>query len=133
MKKRIIFLVLSVCAIINLPAQQQFNVQNGTKTEFYTDLETAIQKAVSGDTIYLPGGIIEVQSDISINKQLALIGAGWDTDSIGGLNKTELRIKGATTANAGVLFKTGSDGSLLTGCELGSITFGIKVLIQKKQ
>ncbi|MCL2651125.1 MAG: hypothetical protein FWD60_08915 [Candidatus Azobacteroides sp.] len=125
MKKRIIFLVLAVCAIINLPAQQQFNVQNGTKTEFYDDLETAISKTAAGDTIYLPGGIIEVSSNITINKQLAMIGAGWDTDSIGGLNKTELRIKGATTANAGIIFRTGSDGSLLTGCELGSITLGL--------
>ena len=122
MKKRIIFLVLSVCAIINLPAQQQFNVQNGTKTEFYTDLETAIQKAVSGDTIYLPGQVIQVQNDLVIDKKLSIIGAGCDVDSIGGLHTTDIQKSDGSYAN--VNFRDGSDGSLITGCIVNNIQIG---------
>jgi len=122
MKKIIIFLIFVVCAIINLPAQQKFNVQNGTKTEFYDDLETAIQKAVSGDTIYLPGQVIQVQNDLVINKKLALIGAGCDVDSIGGLQTTEIKNVNGDYIN--INFRNGSSGSLFTGCIVGTIQFG---------
>jgi len=105
-----------------MQAQQKFNVQNGTKTEFYDGLEEAIQKAASGDTIYLPGGVIQVQNDLIIDKKLALIGAGWDVDSIGGLMKTDLRKNGSY--NVTINFREGSDGSLLMGCELSSVSFG---------
>ena len=102
-------------------AQQKFNVQNGTKTEFYEDLETAIEKAVSGDTIYLPGRVIQVQNDLIIDKKLAIIGAGCDADSIGGLLPTDIRIN---SGNVTIRFRNGSDGSLLTGCIVGAIVFG---------
>ena len=102
-------------------AQQVFNVQNGTKTEFYDDLETAIQKAVSGDTIYLPGRVIQVQDDLIIDKKLAIIGAGCDVDSIGGLQTTEIK---RNTGYARITFRNGSDGSLLMGCIVGNIQFG---------
>jgi hypothetical protein len=86
-------------------------------------LETAIQNAVSGDTIYLPGALIEVQNDLIISKKLALIGAGWDMDSIGGLKRTELR-KNGNLVN--INYREGSNGSLLTGCIVGNIVFGYK-------
>lgn len=121
MKKTIFFSVFVLCTINVMFAQQKFNVQNGVKTEFYSSLEEAIQKAVAGDTIYLPGALIEVQNDIIIDKKLALIGAGCDTDSIGGLKRTELR-KGTDPAN--INFTNGSNGSLLMGCVVNDITFG---------
>ena len=110
-----------------MSAQQQFNVQNGTKTAFYGDLETAIQQAVSGDTIYLPGQVVHVQNDLVINKKLALIGAGCDVDSIGGLQTTEIKKNdgnGNYYYDATINFRNGSDGSLLTGCIVGPIQFG---------
>jgi hypothetical protein len=98
-------------AFTYLQAQQRFNVQNGTKTAFYNDLETAVQQATAGDTIYLPGGEIPLQNDLVINKKLALVGAGWDIDSVMRVTKLSRR----------VYFRSGSDGSLITGCDLSSI------------
>jgi len=122
--KKLIFILIFVFCVVNLiVAQQKFNVQNGTKAEFYDDLETAIQKAVSGDTIYLPGVIIRVQNDLVINKKLALFGAGWDVDSIGGLQVTEIQ-NANTGTDAAINFYNGSDGSLLTGCIVGGIQLG---------
>ncbi|GHT64336.1 hypothetical protein AGMMS50239_21850 [Bacteroidia bacterium] len=106
--------VIAICFVTESKAQQKFNVQNGTKTAFYNDLETAVQQAAAGDTIYLPGITIQLQEDLVIDKKLALIGVGWDMDSIGGQHLTILD-------NGGVKFSEGSDGSLITGCQLGSI------------
>ena len=123
MKTKALLVALSViCFATASRAQQKFNVQNGTKTEFYDDLETAIQKAVSGDTIYLPGKIIQVQNDVIIDKKLAIIGAGCDVDSVGGLQTTE--IKKSDGFLAMMNFRNGSDGSLLMGCIVGDIQFG---------
>ena len=119
MKTVMILLVCILCTVFNLSAQQKFNVQNGTKTEFYDDLETAIQKAASGDTIYLPGGTISIKNSLIIDKKLAIIGIGCDIDSIGsGLQPTQIYC----TVN----FREGSDGSLLTGCIVNAIQFGHK-------
>ncbi|GHT43430.1 hypothetical protein FACS189438_0590 [Bacteroidia bacterium] len=112
-----------LCISACLSAQQKFNVQNKAKAEFYDDLETAIQKAVSGDTIYLPGAEVQVKNDLVISKKLAFIGAGCDVDSIGGLRRTEIK-KGNDAVN--INFREGSSGSLLTGCVVGTITFGFK-------
>ena len=122
MKTKVFLVALStICFATVSQAQQKFNVQNGTKTEFYDDLETAIQKAVSGDTIYLPGKVIQVQNDVIIDKKLAIIGAGCDVDSIGGLQTTEIK-KGGNYAT--INFRNGSDGSLLMGCIAQHIQFG---------
>ena len=120
MKKLVIISIFGffVCSMF---AQHKINVQNGARTEFFDDLETAIGQAVSGDTIYLPGRAFQVQSDIVIDKQLVIIGAGWDVDSIGGLQTTEIKI-GSDYAT--INFRNGSDGSLLMGCIVGTIQFG---------
>ena len=121
MKNLKTFSICMLCSIMSVQAQQVFNVQNGTRTEFYNSLETAMQNAVAGDTIYLPAGAIQLQNDLVIDKKLAIIGVGWDIDSIGGLLPTIIR-KG--TGYADIIFKSGCNGSLLHGCELGAIYFG---------
>jgi hypothetical protein len=107
-----------------LSAQQKVNVQNGTKTEFYNSLDTAIQKAVAGDTIYLPGGVILAQPDLVIDKKLAIIGVGWDMTSIGGVSATDIRRVDSPGDNTTITFKEGSDGSLLTGCVVKGVIVG---------
>jgi len=124
MKTKAFLVALSaICFATVSFAQEKFNVQNKTKTEFYNDLETAIQKAVAGDTIYLPGKVIQVQNDVIIDKKLTIIGAGCDIDSIGGLQPTEIKRK-SDGAYATINFRNGSDGSLLMGCIAGTIQFG---------
>jgi len=123
MKNKIIFLFCLICAAFNLSAQQKFNVQNGAKTEFYASLDSAVQKAVSGDTIYLPGGVINIQNNLVIDKKLSIIGMGCDIDSVGtGLQPTQIMTGGFS--NAKITFNPGSEGSLLTGCIVGSIELG---------
>jgi len=121
--KKLVFISIFVFFVCSTFAQQKINVQNGTKAEFYDGLEEAIEKAVSGDTIYLPGQIVQVQNDVIIDKKLAIIGAGWELDSIGGLQATEIK-KGNEFAT--INFRNGSDGSLLTGCAVRIIQFGHK-------
>lgn len=55
--------------------QAQFVVQNGTKTEVYSNLNTAIESALAGDTIYLPGGGFTI-SNATIDKTLHWVGHG---------------------------------------------------------
>ena len=121
MKQSVIFLVCVFCAAINLQAQYKINVQNGTKTAFYDNLETAISSAEAGDTLYLPGTVILVGvNPLPIDKKLAIIGAGWDVDSIGGLQTTEIKI-GAGYVN--IQYNENSSGSLLTGCMVSDVRF----------
>ena len=121
MKKSLIFLVCVFCAAINLQAQYKINVQNGTKTEFYDNLDTAISSATAGDTLYLPGTVLYVAtSTLPIYKKLAIIGAGWDVDSIGGLQTTEIKY-GAN--HVIIQYNENSSGSLLTGCIVQEIRF----------
>lgn len=115
---------LFVCIMIlglNANAQQLFNVQSGTKSLFFESFDEAIGQAVSGDTIYLPGMTVQVAEKVIIDKKLAIIGAGYDADSIGGLLPTRIM---AGTSLAKINFRNGSDGSMLTGCAVGVIEFG---------
>ncbi|MDR1170456.1 MAG: hypothetical protein LBK97_06450 [Prevotellaceae bacterium] len=116
MKKVFLTWMAFFTAIVAADAQQIFNVQNGNRTVFFDDLETAVTEAVSGDTIYLPGGQIELKNTLIINKKLALIGVG--ADSIG--QGTQM-----TRITQPVHFISGSDGSLMTGCRINnSLTIG---------
>jgi hypothetical protein len=101
-------------------AQHIFNVQIGNKTAFYHNLEEAIGEAASGDTIYLPGALIEVQNDLVIDKKLAIIGVG--ADSIGQGHQVTRIVRPGWSFN--VHFTSGSSGSLIMGCLLESITVG---------
>lgn len=110
-----------ICISAFCGAQTLFNVQNGAKTEFYKNLEEAIEKAVAGDTIYLPGATIQVENDLIIDKKLALIGAGWDIDHIGGLQPTIIK---KDNVYADINFRDGSDGSFITGCQIRDLILG---------
>jgi len=120
MKNKIILSMCLLCAITGLSAQQKFNVQNGTKTEFYGTLELAVQSATAGDTIYIPGGVIQLTGDLTITKPLTLIGVGWDPDSQGGVAITDISARS-------IAFNAGSDGSMLTGCWWRGIYIGANV------
>ncbi|MDR1096563.1 MAG: hypothetical protein LBL57_00370 [Tannerella sp.] len=110
MKKVFLTWMAFFVAIITADAQQIFNVQNGDRSMFYNDLETALGEAVSGDTIYLPGGLIEWNpNELIIDKKLALIGVGADSIGAG----TQI-----TRIAKQIKFITGSDGSLITGCRI---------------
>ena len=112
---------LGLSQVVN--AQQKFNVQNGAKTEFYNDIETAIEQAQAGDTVYLPAGLIQLQNDLVIDKRLSLVGVGWDINTLQTTFPTEI--------NKIITFTENANGSLLTGCKInGNIYLGNSSAVQ---
>jgi hypothetical protein len=80
---------------IILIAQAPVSLQhNGVTTMFYTStgFTDAYNAAVSGDTIYLPGGFF---AGLTIDKRLAIIGAGHNPDS--SINTFTTQINGNLT------------------------------------
>ena len=68
-------------------AQKLFALHHGGAVSFYTTLQNAHDAAVSGDTIYLPGGIF---GGISLTRSLTLIGVGHHPDSTLSTGRTTL-------------------------------------------
>lgn len=60
--------------IFNVKSQDLIAIQNGSTPSFYSDLSEAIEAAVSGDTLYIPGRNYVVNA--TINKSIHLIGVG---------------------------------------------------------
>jgi hypothetical protein len=81
MKKNLFAITFMVFLFVNLAAQGPVALQhNGNTTMYYTSagFTDAYNASVDGDTIYLPGGFF---SALSINKRIAVIGAGHHPDS----------------------------------------------------
>lgn len=77
--KKIIILPLLFLGFLSW-GQAQFVLQNKTKTEVYNNINTAIDSAVSGDTLYLPGGGFTI-TNTTIDKTLHWVGQGHYPDS----------------------------------------------------
>lgn len=79
MKSRFLFLLLFTS--ISTIAQNLIAVQNGGVPAFYTTMDAAIFNAVNGDTLFLPGGIIQATGNIRLVKSIHIVGVGYDADS----------------------------------------------------
>ena len=86
-------------------AQTVFALQNGSRTQFYTTLSTAISNIQIGDTLYLPGKTLN--GDFTFSKKVTIIGAGYDADSAAATGITKFTGK--------VYFAKNSKGSSMTG------------------
>ncbi len=114
MKKTIIlpFLFLGLLSW----GQAQFVVQNGSKTEVYNNINTAITNAVAGDTLYLPGGGFTI-TNATIDKTLHWVGHGHYPSETGATMQTRI-----TTA---LNFTGNCDNSTFEGIYFTStLTFG---------
>lgn len=79
MKQILTFLLICLGCIATLAqVQSPIIVQSGAQAWSYTDLQTAVTQAPAGAYIYLPGGSF---GGATIDKELHLIGAGFNTDS----------------------------------------------------
>ena len=78
--KKSIFSILLAAFALNLTAQNRIALQHNGQSSFFTSLETAYTASVDGDTIHLPGGTFRFQGD-TLNKRLAIIGTGFNSDS----------------------------------------------------
>ena len=115
-KTRIILSVIFLTGCLISNAQlSQVTVQNGSNIAFYADVKSAVNNASSGDTIYIPGGIFELNSNLDIDKRIHIIGVGHYPDSTEATNYT--RLEGY------VRFFTGADTSSIEGCY---ITYDIR-------
>ena len=116
MKKRLLSLVvLLIVSSYNLKAQNLIAVQHsGSNTAFYTSLDDAVTNAQNGDTIYLPGGAFAVNGDaLTINKELHILGVGYNTDST--------FATGVTKINARITFVSGANNSTINGIYLNGV------------
>ena len=111
-------LILTLFIQSNIKAQSLIAVQNGGAPAFYTVLQTAVDNAQSGDTIYIPGGSF---NSIALNKKLYLIGVGHHPDST---NVT------AKSIIAGISFSSGADASSIIGISFGSNGIDFQTNIQ---
>jgi hypothetical protein len=91
------------------------NVNNNVNSPgSFTNLQTAIDNAVQGDTIYVAGSATSYGA-ITLNKSLKIFGAGINNPN--GLNTTV-----GTIAMGRTNVTTGANGSKLSGLICGSIT-----------
>lgn len=108
--KACLFVIFFVIAI-DVQAQKAVVLQhNGIATVFSTTnpLYDAYAASVSGDTIYLPGGVFP---GISINKRITIFGTGHYPDSTTATGVSNV---------ASIDFQAGSDKSCIQGLNIGS-------------
>lgn len=116
MKKRTRFQLILPLLMFTLFGFGQYNfvVQNGSAS-VYNTIDEAYQNAVSGDTIYIPGGSFNMPA--TIDKSLVWIGVGYHPDSTESTYYTRI--------NNSVSFKGTCDGTYITGMHfIASVTFG---------
>jgi len=112
MKNLFLFLIIVLAGFSNASAQNLITLQSSGVSTFYLKLPDAVTNAQDEDTIYIPGGSFD---DITIAKTLHLIGVGHDPDS----TKATL-----ITFLPSVTFRTGSNGSTLTGIRTNVLSVG---------
>lgn len=104
--KTLLSLFLVVAFTLTVSAQAVIVVQNATETRTFQTLNAAVEAAVDGDNIYVPGGSFVVSS-LQINKRLNIIGAGHVPDST--------TATGRTLVHGNIHFVDGSDYSTIQG------------------
>lgn len=116
MKRVIICMFVALLATVTVQAQQ-IAVVSSDGTKMYQTLAEAIEGANSGSTIYLPGGGFQIADDVTIKKQLTIIGIGHKPNSDNS--------DGNTTISGNICFDEGSSGSSVMGCYIsGGVRIG---------
>lgn len=90
-----LLVIISILYCNNSNAQNLILVQNGSVASVYPNIQSAVDAANNGDTIYIPGGTFS--EDISISKKVCIIGTGHNADSTKPFIPTNL---GSITVNA---------------------------------
>ncbi len=79
--KHLILLILFNLSLSSVYAQVITKLSGGASSFFYdvNELNTIVSEAMDNDTIILPGGPINLNGSLVVNKKLVLIGAGIQT------------------------------------------------------
>ena len=115
---RIYMIAVACFATLTAWAQNIAVVSPGNVTTIYQTLDDAITGAISGSTIYLPGGGFQIKDDTKINKKLTIMGVSHrgDTDNA----------DGATMIAGNLNFTTNSSNSAVIGVYItGNINIGV--------
>lgn len=118
MKKLLILLILSTGIQVANSQKLVTVVHNGTSSFFTgnSSVNDAIATALSGDTIYIPGGGFSIGT-LTINKALTIYGVGHTPDSTLATYRTEL--------NGNIVLVQGASNTKLEGFYInGDITLG---------
>lgn len=119
MKTSIFTLLTAVMllTVTNVATAKVWRLNNipGISADF-TSFATAQTVAVAGDTIYAEGSHISYGA-ITVNKRLTIIGSGYFLT----VNDSTQAYPGATQFGD-VTFSSGSQGSILTGCQTSTLT-----------
>ncbi len=103
------------CGLVS-SAQSVIGLHHNKKATFFSSFDSLKLHIQTGDTIYLPGGGLNIGS-WQIDKQVCIIGAGHYPDSAKATRTTYL--------TGDIILKTGADNTFLEGFYLtGNITFG---------
>lgn len=109
MKITLICIITIIFVKNTLHSQNLIIVEGDGPPAFYTSVISAVSDASDGDVIYIPGGSYTIGTLI-IDKQLTIIGAGYNPDSTSAT--------GITSLNGFIQLATGCSGSIITGLYL---------------
>jgi hypothetical protein len=113
----LLFILFGSIAVVNAQAPQFAVVRPDGTTYICPSWDSAYNKAINGDYVYLPGGSIGYTNDI-ISKKLFIYGAGHHPDSSAAT--------GITTLTGNLRIAKGADEGLLEGVNVtGNIQFGL--------
>ena len=127
MKKQflITLVVIFTCGIIN--SQNLIRVNNNPDIDAdYTNLQDANDNASNGDTIYVESSVTAYPS-ANITKSVTIIGPGFFLDE----NPNTQANTFEAELNS-ISFETGSDGSVIIGCEINSVSINVDNITVKK-
>ncbi len=98
-------------------SQQIAVVTTDGTTSVYQTLQKAVEDAVDGNVIYLPGGGFQLPDSVKITKKVSIIGIGHKANSE--------NVDGNTVIGGNLFFNEGSTGSSVLGCYIsGNVNIG---------
>jgi hypothetical protein len=96
-------------------AQQIAVVSSGKATKMYQTLQKAIEGALPGSVIYLPGGGFQIPDSVKIAKKLSIVGIGHKANSE--------NADGNTVISGNLFFNGGSNGASVMGCYISGTVY----------
>ena len=106
--KKLFFLLVLTAVYLQSFSQAPIVLQDGDEIFTHSRLDTIIAHAKDGNSIYIPGGTIMLTSELYIDKELHIYGAGHYPDSSAATQVTF--VSGANT-----FFRKGASRSSITG------------------
>ena len=114
-KQRIIAAAITALMGVGVTMAQQIAVVSSGKTTIYQTLQKAIEEALPGSVIYLPGGGFQIPDSVKIAKKVSIVGIGHKA-------KSE-NADGNTVISGNLFFDGGSSGASVMGCYISGMVY----------